>query len=68
METPQGCSFFSRQTRRRKLRQHFAAFMPDASLPVTNFFVIVKIAELASQGFWPFGRTAIVIRSRIAAL
>ena len=35
---------------------------------VTNFFGIVKIAELASQGFWPFDRTAIVIRSRIAAL
>jgi hypothetical protein len=33
METPQGWSSFSRQTRRRKLRQHFAAFMPDASLP-----------------------------------
>lgn len=39
-----------------------------ARVIVTNFFGIVKIAELASQGFWPFDRTAIVIRSRIAAL
>jgi hypothetical protein len=37
-------------------------------LGVTNFFGIVKIAELASQGFWMFDRTAIVICSRIAAL
>ena len=35
---------------------------------VTNFFGIVKIAELASQGFWPFDRAPVVIRSRIAAL
>ena len=35
---------------------------------VTNFFGIVKLAELASQGFWTFDRTAIVICSRIAAL
>ena len=39
-----------------------------ARVLVTNFFDIVKLAELASQGFWPFDRTAIVIRSRIAAL
>jgi hypothetical protein len=37
-------------------------------LIVTNFFGIVKIAELASQGFLAFDRTPIVIRSRIAAL
>ena len=37
-------------------------------LNVTNFFGIVKIAELASQGFWTFGRTAVVILGRIAAL
>lgn len=37
-------------------------------LVVTNFFGIVKMAELASQGFWPFDRTPIVIRGRIAAL
>lgn len=32
------------------------------------FFNVVKIAELASQGFQVFGRTRIVIRSQIAAL
>ena len=37
-------------------------------LGVANFFDIVKLAKLASQGFLDFCRTAIVIRSRIAAL
>jgi hypothetical protein len=40
----------------------------DRHLSVTNFFGIVKTAELASQGFWTFDRTAIVILGRIAAL
>jgi len=41
----------------------------DATSPaVTNFFGIVKIAELPSQAFRVFGRTRIVIRSQIAAL
>jgi hypothetical protein len=38
------------------------------TVAVTNFFGIVKTAELASQGFWTFDRTAIVILGRIAAL
>jgi hypothetical protein len=33
MEKSQGCLMESRQTRRKKLRQHFASVMPDASLP-----------------------------------
>lgn len=35
---------------------------------VTDLIAAVKLAELASQGFWAFDRTPIVIRSRIAAL
>ena len=35
---------------------------------VTNFFLIVRTAKLASQDFWGFGRTGIVFRDRIAVL
>jgi hypothetical protein len=37
-------------------------------LVVTNFFLIVRTAKLASQDFWGFGRTGIVFRDRIAVL
>jgi hypothetical protein len=36
VETPQGCSSFSRRRAGEKtvsVRQHFTSFMPDASLP-----------------------------------
>jgi hypothetical protein len=55
---------------RRQKFQRFFAQRNDYRIyvGVTNFFGIVKTAELASQGFWTFDRTAIVILGRIAAL
>jgi hypothetical protein len=46
-----------------------AATIPAmSSQTVTNFFLIVRTAKLASQDFWGFGRTGIVFRDRIAVL
>jgi hypothetical protein len=39
-----------------------------SDLRVTHFFLIVPFPILASQGFWPGGRTGVVFCSRITAL
>ncbi len=39
-----------------------------AALRVTNFFVIVLFAEVASQGFLPNSHAGVVILGQIAAL
>jgi hypothetical protein len=55
----------------RQRRNQTADTVPgfvQVELPVPNFSGVVKMAEVASHGFWDFGRARVVFCSRITTL